>query len=78
MVLPNAPAAAARRVCERTLETIRTVPFDIGEERTIPVTASAGVATGELGAALLARADAALYEAKRAGRDRCATAPTGA
>jgi len=74
VLLPGAPGSAAERVCTRILETIRTTPFDIGGERTIAVTASAGVATGVLGAVLLARADAALYEAKGAGRDRFATA----
>ena len=43
-----------------------------------PVTASFGVAewaAGEDGASLLARADAALYEAKRTGRNRVCTGP---
>jgi two-component system cell cycle response regulator len=46
---------------------------------TRPVTASFGVAElapGEDGAALLSRADAALYDAKRAGRDRVVAAPS--
>jgi diguanylate cyclase (GGDEF)-like protein len=49
------------------------------EPLTRRVTASFGVAelsTGEDGAALLARADAALYEAKRTGRDRVVSAPS--
>jgi diguanylate cyclase (GGDEF)-like protein len=48
----------------------------------LPVTISAGVASfpqpARTGAELLALADAALYEAKRSGRDRVVTAPTAA
>jgi PleD family two-component response regulator len=45
---------------------------------TIPVTVSVGIATAgpaELGVTgFIERADGALYQAKRAGRDRCSTA----
>jgi len=50
----------------------------VTEGKTVPVTVSIGVATAgpaELGAtALVERADSALYEAKRAGRDRYSVA----
>lgn len=60
------------RVLERIREAVHRV--DAG---TRPVTFSAGVARhrpDESVDALLARADAALYEAKRTGRDRCVVA----
>ena len=48
----------------------------VADGKTLPVTVSVGVAvagTAELGiTALIERADEALYQAKREGRDRCA------
>ncbi len=77
IVLPGIALEAATRVAERALDEVRRLRVRVdGEEAS--VTASAGVA--ELGLhddrrALLAHADEALYEAKRAGRDRVAAAP---
>lgn len=71
-ILPVTDAAEAAAVAERLLAVARTIRFgDPGAERSLTV--SVGVA--ELGAdesasTLLARADAALYQAKRGGRDR--------
>jgi GGDEF domain-containing protein len=44
----------------------------IGEP--LAVTTSVGAATGPLGRELVGEADAALYEAKHGGRDRCVIA----
>ena len=67
---------AGERLAASLLDTIREVPFQLdGNARRL--TASAGVATVRAGddpAALFAAADHALYTAKRAGRDRLATA----
>lgn len=70
VVLPVSPAADANSVMERLLSTWRAAD---------PVTTfSAGVATvqeGETSNDALARADAALFDAKRTGKDRCVIAP---
>lgn len=69
IVLPGADAAGAEQVAERLRREVGTLPFpEVG-----PVTASLGVAQAEPGDDLgrwVARADAALYRAKVAGRDR--------
>lgn len=79
LVIAAAAAEEAMRVVERIRGTIGGRPFAVGGEvGAIAVTASAGVAMAqgeEPIASLLARADAALYEAKRAGRDQACLAP---
>jgi diguanylate cyclase (GGDEF)-like protein len=75
LLLVDCPGARARRVAERLRRRVARDPVDAPR-----VTISIGVADSSLtmGAeALLAHADRALYEAKRAGRNRvcCATAP---
>lgn len=79
LVLPDAALAAASRRAEQLREAVRhlTIPY---EERTIgPITVSIGVAAfpehGQDSHALLQAADAALYQAKRDGRDRVSVAP---
>ena len=67
VVLPRCPALNAAGIAERLRAAIAATP---GEPT---VTASIGVATASIGttpADLLAAADAALYDAKRSGRDR--------
>ena len=65
--------ALAQRLCDR----VRSQPL-VWHEQSLPMTASVGVASwagaDDSVAQLLARADAALYEAKRGGRDRDAAA----
>ena len=72
LVLPRADAAGARCVLERLLDSVRnSVP--LAGDPAMRYTCSAGVAhsrAGENLAQLLQRADAALYRAKAAGRDR--------
>ena len=72
IVLPDTPLDAATAVAERLREAMASARFmyDGGE---LTATASFGVAGGEDpqdAASLLARADALLYQAKAAGRDR--------
>lgn len=79
------PGAAMDVACERA-ETVRAefaaTPIDPGDGNEIRSTVSVGVAVfrgeGESHEAALGRADAALYQAKRAGRNRIARAETGA
>jgi diguanylate cyclase (GGDEF)-like protein len=73
VIWPTPEAGGARRLGERVREAISGQPFHTGAGP-LRVTVSVGVAQA-LGAddapeALFSRADAALYEAKRGGRDR--------
>ncbi len=76
ILLPDADADAAYIFAERARDAIARIPV----ART-PLSCSAGAATATSGSAspreLLERADHALYEAKRLGRDRTITAPAG-
>lgn len=80
ILLPHTGLAAAFDVAEKLRQRIEAAVVDIGDNRTIAVTASFGVS--ELGGeakdidSLLARADTALYEAKATGRNRCMAWPT--
>ncbi|HUP71597.1 MAG TPA: diguanylate cyclase [Acidimicrobiales bacterium] len=78
-------AKEAYVLAEQLRHAVSVTPFAIGVDQAIPVTVSAGCATGTLGvyAAVLEAADGALLEAKRAGRNRTVVAshvqpvPTG-
>ncbi len=70
ILLPHTVLGQAVALAERVRERIAADPIEPLEE---PITVSIGAAQlrdGEEGDALLDRADAALYEAKRAGRNR--------
>jgi diguanylate cyclase (GGDEF)-like protein len=72
VVLPGAPLAAAMRIAEQARARIERSAVD-GPAGPVRVTSSFGVAEvapGETVEAATARADAALYEAKRQGRNR--------
>ena len=72
LLMPNASAAGA----DNALARLRTA---IGQGAPLPYTFSAGIAQAERGEssqAALRRADAAMYAAKDAGRDRWLIAPT--
>lgn len=74
IAMPDTEPFAAQRVAERIRGAIEQVPFSVsGGKRSIRVTASIGVATATNpstgGDALFKQADAALYEAKRSGRN---------
>jgi diguanylate cyclase (GGDEF)-like protein/PAS domain S-box-containing protein len=72
-------AADAERVGQAIVDALRQ-PFQIADGVTVQIGCSVGIAlrrAGEVDAAgLLARADRALYEAKRGGRSRYAVAPS--
>lgn len=76
LILPGSPARAAARMAQSILDEVRAQALPhAGSPTAAHVTLSIGVATchpAEEGPAvdLLGRADAALYRAKRAGRDR--------
>lgn len=81
LLLPScAPAAAWERGQDLVLAISRH-PFDIGGGRRLSLTASAGVAhaptDADTLASLYAAADTALYESKRAGRNRVTDAQAG-
>lgn len=74
--LPKLDAAVCLQFAERVRSEVRAMRLD-GALGSIELSISAGVAEhrpGETLRELLQRADAALYEAKRAGRDRVCTA----
>ncbi len=84
LLLPHTGAAAAETAAERVHRVVRALRF--GEVPGLRVTVSIGIATTPaplpagtsyeaLGRQLMARADGALYEAKRGGRDRTVSAP---
>jgi two-component system cell cycle response regulator len=75
IVMPETDMAVAAMVAERLRRRIAAEPFAIAQgSRQIPVTISIGIAglrgKDDTAAALLKRADQALYRAKRDGRNR--------
>ena len=81
LLMPQTGMETAVRVAERIRRALETRGVNVEVGR-IDVTVSGGVATfgidGDDWDALLSAADTALYEAKRAGRNRIATAHAGA
>ena len=76
VVLKNTPARTARTIAERMCARVGDEPLDL-DGRAVRVTLSAGVATARASdndESLIARADAAMYRAKRTGRNRVVTA----
>ena len=73
VVTPDADIGLASRIAERLRLSVCESEFSMEDGKTVAVTSSFGVATAEFGesaADILSRADAALYQAKSAGRDR--------
>lgn len=74
VILPDTGSAEARRIAGRLRHAIQITPIVAPDGAALPrVTASIGLAEsapGETADALIARADAALYQAKREGRNR--------
>jgi len=77
IILPDTPAIGAQQVAESLRREMATLAM-VGGGKTLAVTVSVGIAAAgpaELGVTtLIERADDALYQAKRAGRDRCLVA----
>jgi two-component system, sensor histidine kinase LadS len=77
IILPDTPLLGAQQVAESLRREMATLAM-VSDGKTIPVTVSVGVAAAGPGdlvvTALIQRADDALYQAKRAGRDRCSIA----
>lgn len=73
VLLPGCAPDDAPLVAERIRRRIAADPFRISPDESVPLTCSVGVASwsrGEDPSVLVMRADVALYDAKRAGRDR--------
>jgi len=81
IVLPHGSLTDGERVASRVLEAVRGAPIIVANQRSEQVTLSIGVAAArpdsqgtrdfsELAEKLIAEADAALYRAKSAGRNR--------
>jgi len=77
IILPDTPSIGAQQVAESVRREMATLAM-VQDGKTIPVTVSVGVATAGpedlVFATLIQRADDALYQSKRAGRDRCSVA----
>ncbi|MGB2938563.1 MAG: sensor domain-containing diguanylate cyclase [Phycisphaerae bacterium] len=77
VVLPDTSASQAKRLAKRLMKRIKAQPAKMGET-VLESSLSVGVAEyakDESVDALLRRVDAAMYEAKQAGRSRIASAP---
>ncbi len=73
VIVPRLEPALARDMAEAVRDAVRSAVVPAGNGRTVAATVSLGFATlrpGETVAALFARADGALYAAKRGGRDQ--------
>ncbi len=86
IVLPHGSLVDGERVATRVLEAVRGTPILVANQRSEQVTLSIGVAAArpdsksnrdfsELAEKLIAEADAALYRAKSAGRNRIEISP---
>ena len=86
IVLPHGSLIDGERVASRVLEAVRGTPIIVANQRSEQVTLSIGVAAArpdsksnrdfsELAEKLIAEADAALYRAKSAGRNRIEISP---
>ncbi len=75
VLLPGTPADVAQSIGERLRSEVAGTPVSSEDGRRVPMTVSVGIAVAEshdVPGTLVARADAALYRAKSAGRNRVA------
>ncbi len=80
LFLAGATRTDVEHYAERIRSTIEQHPFEVDQERRIPITVSLGVVFHEQFEpldSLIKRADQALYRAKQAGRNRCEIATDG-
>ncbi len=73
IVLLGADVAHAYEVCERVRQNMQSAPIVLADGTAIDVTVSLGIARrfqGDCVDTIIARADAALYQAKHSGRDQ--------
>jgi diguanylate cyclase (GGDEF)-like protein len=74
VVLPESDHPAAAHTAERLRAAVETLQFSVEDGSNLKITTSVGIAilatAGESLDSLLARADTALYTAKREGRNR--------
>ena len=74
VVLPDTASEVAAKVAERLRKAVGETPIAAGDDLSLTLTISQGVATAtsplEEAESLIKRADEALYEAKKTGRDR--------
>jgi diguanylate cyclase (GGDEF)-like protein len=83
VLLPGAELESGALLAERIREAVSATPIEIGNDKSVTITASIGIASiapgrdvddlKTTGDSLLARADVALYSAKSAGRDQVVT-----
>jgi two-component system, cell cycle response regulator len=74
VIAPMSDLAGGARLGERIRSGVADAPVPVADGADIDVTVSVGVAASEGGEDILAEADAALYAAKRAGRNRVVAA----
>ncbi|MBF0329063.1 MAG: diguanylate cyclase [Nitrospirae bacterium] len=74
LVLPNTDKNTAFEVAERTRAVIQEMPIHVSAEKNVCITISSGIATYAIDAnsleLLISKADNALYEAKRTGKNK--------
>ncbi len=77
VLFPETDVASAHGICERMRQSVRDIPFRLGEDQqTITVSIGiAGLREGDTCGTLMQRADQALYQAKDNGRDMTCDAP---
>jgi len=78
-ILPGADAQAALEIAESIRKMVESSNYNF-EGKPVPITISAGIAefkNNDTADAVFARADSALYKAKRNGRNRCQLAAPG-
>lgn len=80
LIMPHTEREQAATVAERIRQVVGESPIDVGDDVHVPQTVSIGVATWdgqETAERLEARADEAMYEAKRAGRNLVVASESG-